>query len=118
MSALAYAVLAARKAFSLTEKKEILRAWCDAFTVPAVVAFCAGALVAISCTGIFDGLAYVGRAILGAFIPGLRLAQKSFKEYKEAKAEKEYKPSGAFLFILGGVFFIVAIALLIAYYNC
>lgn len=116
MGALFYAVLAVRDIFNLTDKKEILRTLCDAFTVPAVIAFCAGALVFVSSHGVFDGLGYIGRAILGAFIPGMRLTQKSYKEYKASKAEKTNKVSGSFLFICGGIFFLAAIALLIAYY--
>ena len=68
MGALFYAVLAVRDIFNLTDKKEILRTLCDAFTVPAVIAFCAGALVFVSSHGVFDGLGYIGRAILGAQI--------------------------------------------------
>ena len=70
----------------------------------------------VSSHGVFDGLGYIGRAILGAFIPGMRLTQKSYKEYKASKAEKTNKVSGSFLFICGGIFFLAAIALLIAYY--
>lgn len=116
MSALFYAVLAVRGFFNMTDVKEILRTLCDAFTVPAVIAFCAGTLVFVASHGVFDGLVYIGRAILGTFIPGMRLTQKSYKEYKASKAEKTNKVSGSFLFICGGIFFLVAIAILIAYY--
>lgn len=116
MCALLYAVLAVRDFFNISDGKEKLRALCDAFTVPAVIAFCAGALVFVASHGVFDGLGYIGRAILGTFIPGMRLTQKSYKEYKASKADKENKVSGAFLFICGGVFFIIAIVFLIMYY--
>lgn len=112
-----FAVLGARDFFNMTDKKEVMRTVCDAFTVPAVVGLCAGALVWISGTGCFDGLAFIGRSILGAFIPGLKLTQKRYKEYKEDKEENRKKISPLFLFLCSLVFLVGTITTLILYYN-
>lgn len=117
MCGLLFGTLAIRKAFSLADKKELMRALCDGFTVPAVVMLCVGCLVLVSGSGIFNGLSYIGRAILGTFIPGLKLTQKSYKEYKEAKTEQEKKPNASFLFILGSIFFAIAMVFLVLYYK-
>lgn len=112
-----FAVLGARDFFNMTDKKDMIRTICDAFTVPAIVGLCAGALVWISGTGCFDGLAFIGRSILGTFIPGLKLTQKRYKEYKEDKDENRKKISPLFLFLCSIVFIVGMIITLILYYD-
>ena len=104
----------ARGAFTETDPKELLVKWCDAFSVPGILALCFGLLIVASNGGTFDMLAYGFKSIF-------RLLKKDpvdrkyggFYEYR--KARQQQKRSFWYLFIVGAVYMLVAVALLVAY---
>ena len=101
-----------RNIFEMTEKKDIFRTLCDAFTVPGVMF--------IAREGAFDGIAFGLRRAVEMIIPAYRGKYEKYADYKAKKEEKHKleKQSGVgFMFIVGGVFFIVALVFLALYYN-
>ncbi len=89
----------------------------DAFVVPGMLILLSGVLVWVSNFGFFDMLGYVGSRVGSMFIPFYRKSfdHQTFYDYKESRKDKRI--SGySFLFIVGGVFFIVGVVFLILYF--
>ena len=84
--------------------------------LPGVLAICAGFLVMIANTGFFSGVKYLGKSFLGVFIPGVRLKQKRYKEFKEKEEQKAKIKNYGFLFLSGGVFFVIGLVFLVLFY--
>lgn len=109
-----------RNIFEMTEKKDIFRTLCDAFTVPGVMFMLFGLLLIIAREGAFDGIAFGLRRAVEMIIPAYRGKYEKYADYKAKKEEKHKleKQSGVgFMFVVGGVFFIVALVFLALYYN-
>lgn len=102
--------------FKQTEIDEIMKILCDAFSVSGLLAICAGLLVMVANEGFFTSIKYLGKSVLGAFVPTARLKQKSYKEFKEKEDGKEKIKNFGFLFVCGLSFFIVGIVFLILFY--
>lgn len=102
--------------FSQTAIKDVFRILCDTFMLPGVLAICAGFLVMISNTGFFSGVKYLGKSFLGVFIPGIRLKQKRYKEFKENEDKKEKIKNYGFLFLSGCVFSVIGLVFLVLFY--
>ena len=102
--------------FTQVALKDVFRILCDAFMLPGVLAICAGFLVMIANTGFFSGVKYLGKSFLGVFIPGVRLKQKRYKEYKEKEEQKAKIKNYGFLFLSGGVFFVIGLVFLVLFY--
>ncbi len=99
---------------TLSQKYVIL---CDAFTVPGIIAFGFGILIKISGTGFFTAMKYIGLSVLGAFIPGLKLRQKRYKDFKEAEDKKRKVLKTDFLLICGTFAMVIAVVFLILYQS-
>ena len=95
--------------FSQTAIKDVFRILCDAFMR-------AGFLVMISNTGFCSGVKYLCKSFLGGFIPGIRLKQKRYKEFKENEEKKEKIKNYGFLFLTGCVFFVIGLVFLVLFY--
>ena len=102
--------------FTQTTLKDIFRILCDAFMLPGVLAICAGFLVMIANTGFFSGVKYLGKSFLGVFIPGIRLKQKRYKDFKENEDKKEKIKNYGFLFLTGCVFSVIGLVFLVLFY--
>lgn len=109
-----------RNIFEMTDRKDIFRTLCDAFTVPGVMFMLFGLLLIIAREGAFDGIAFGLRRAVEMIIPAYRGKHEKYADYKAKKEEKHKleKQSGVgFMFVVGGVFFIVALVFLALYYN-
>ena len=104
------------KIFEQTKAKAVMKILCDSFFVPGVFVLCAGLLVIISGTGFFSGLKYIGRSVLGVFIPGIRLKQKKYEGYKDKPVDKKKVKGMIMFFVSGASFIVVACVFLIMYY--
>ena len=112
-------ILLMRNIFETTEKKDVFRTLCDAFAVPGVMFMLFGALLIFAREGAFDGIGYGLRRAAEMLIPTRRGEYEKYADYKAKKDEKHKrdKQSGvAFMFVVGGVFFIVALIFLALYY--
>lgn len=116
LALIAIGVAAARNLFSAETQKEAYRALCDAFTVAGIVGLFSGLLVAISNEGFFTGIRYLGRCVIGAFVPVAKLTVKTYREYRQKLKEREEKTSYGFLLIVGGAFFLTGMIFLVLFY--
>lgn len=104
------------KVFEQTKTKDIMKILCDSFSVPGVIVICVGLLILISDTGFFSGLKYVGKSILGVFIPGMRLKQKKYEGYKEKETNLKKNRSVAMFFVTGACSLLISCVFLVLYY--
>ena len=88
----------------------------DAFTIPGVLLVMIAALVWISSTGFFDGLAYAFTRVGGMLIPFYKKGRQhqTYYDYKMAQKDKEIK-GYSFLFFVGLFFLTVAIVFVILF---
>lgn len=108
----------------LTEQKDtltIIITLCDAFFVAGAIFLCFGALAWASDKGAFDGLGYSVSSMFNIHKPagkGLNWKQKeTYQEYIERKHSPEKQKTQPFLFIVGGIFLLVAVVFLIVYHT-
>lgn len=97
---------------------EVLMILSDGFTVPGLLFFCFGALLAVSTTGMFDIFSYAFRKCAHALIPGMvHDTVGKYYEYKMGKAErrKEAKTEWSVL-LVGCGFLVIAVCLTGAWY--
>ena len=90
----------------------------DGFTVPGLLFFCFGALMAVSTTGMFDIFSYAFRKCAHALIPGMvHDTVGKYYDYKMGKAErrKEQKTEWSTL-LVGCGFLAIAVILTFAWY--
>ncbi|MCH5160930.1 MAG: DUF3899 domain-containing protein [Clostridiales bacterium] len=106
-----------RRLFWLTESTDILRTLCDCFSVPGLILILIGAIIVCSNGGAFYAFGFAGKKFISLFQSDeKRKANKeSYYDYRQRKQEKQ-RSFGSF-FIIGGVFLLIGIAFLIAYYN-
>ena len=112
LSVFAVLVAWARGAFATTDRKVLLSALCDAFSVPGVLGISFGMLIVVSNGGAFDIFAYAIRSIFLLFKKDpLDRKYGGYHEYRQAQQEK--KRTFWYLIIVGAVFLAVGIALLV-----
>lgn len=102
---------------TLQDKYKILS---DAFTIPAVLLLMNGLLFWVVRQGALDSIAYALKYGLRTLLPGGGLkSEEKYYDYVMRKREEraETKGSGRFLFIVGGVFAIVAAVFIILFYR-
>lgn len=112
-------ILLMRNIFEMAEKKDVFRTLCDAFAVPGVMFMLFGVLLILAREGSFDGIGYGLRRAVEMLIPTRRGEYEKYADYKAKKDEKHKldKQSGvAFMFIVGGAFFLVSLIFLALYY--
>lgn len=103
-----------RGAFTAKDPEELLRFWCDAFSVPGILGVCFGLLVLASNGGAFDMLAYGVQSLFRLFKKD-PIDRKYGGYYEYQQARKEKKRSFWYLVIVGGAYLLVGIVLLIVY---
>lgn len=106
----------ARGCFIETDIKEIVRCWCDAFSVTGILGVCFGLLVVGSNGGAFDMLAYGVRKLF-SFLKKDPIDRKYGGYYEYQQARREKKRSFWYLLISGGVYLLVGVILLFVYYK-
>ena len=82
-------ILVNRNVVAITDKKELFKTLCDAFTVPGVILILFGVLLLIANAGAFDGVSYGIRRAIAALIPVYRGKVEKYAEYKEKKEQKD-----------------------------
>lgn len=113
--AAALAILLSRGTFDESDKAELYKDLCDAFTVPGVLLILFAALAFVSNGGAFDGLKFALKCMVNVFRSDARRSRETYAEYRERKHEKQL--SGySFLFFVGLFFFVVALVFLALYY--
>lgn len=105
--------LLAQKVFGMTEKRVIFSALCDAFFVPGALLVGFGALYKVAVGGFLDGVAYGLRRAIFYIIPGARLKEENYADYKERKEKSRKKFKTLAPFVTGAVFVIIAAIFLV-----
>lgn len=106
--------------FSADSLKDKIRILADAFTIPGTVILMFGFLMMVSGTGVFNGLGYAMKNIARVFIPGAGLKnQGTYYDYVTKKKEERGKnpTKFGFLIITGIAFLLVAVILILIYYQ-
>ena len=80
----------------------------DAFTIPGVLFLMVGVMTWLSGKGLFDGLTYSLGRLARTLVPLKNTTDEKYYDYKVRKNESR-KNDYAFLFIVGGVLFLVAV---------
>ncbi len=99
------------------DTQEKLRILADAFTIPGVTIPLFGILVMIANDGMFYGLSYVFSYAFRMLIPGADKTHERYGDYVARKSESGKVRGFGFLFIVGGVFLLVAVILTVLYFT-
>ena len=102
-------------AFAALETVEKFRVLCDAFTIPGGIILMMGCLVWLSNEGALDGVSYAVTYAIRMLIPGMGGNTERYGDYVERKRSNKVRGYG-FLFIVGGVFFGIALVFLALYH--
>lgn len=107
-----------RDFWSIDTPVEQYRALSDAFSIPGVLLVMVCALVWISTTGFFDGLAYSFLRVGGMLIPFFKKGKEhqTYYDYKMSKKDKEVK-GYSFLFFVGITFIAVSLVFIALFYS-
>jgi len=104
--------------------QERYRVLCDAFFIPGILLILFGALAWVASQDAFAGLAFVGRNMLRALIPGGRLKyphETYFDFLEERRAKREARKGQSlglgFLFFPGLAFLAVSLVFLVLFYQ-
>ena len=112
--ALAYFYVSVRD-FGSQTLMEQYRILCDAFTIPGLVLVCFALLLTLSNEGALDGVGYVLKQALRMLTPK-GLGGEKYNEYLERRRKNHVKGYG-FLYIVGGVFLLIAGIFLVLFYS-
>ena len=99
---------------ALTEREDILKAFCDAFFVPGILLTSFGILVRIAGEGVFDTLSYGVKSLAALFTP-IGKKPPRYYEYRKARAEARKTPQPCILRV-GLICLLAAAACLGMYY--
>ena len=111
--AVGYCVLRDFPQLTLIQKYRTL---CDAFTVPGLLAICAGVLLWSSNDGLFNGLGYCLYVTGKALIPGSRQKVLRYYDYVQSRKKKTITGCG-FLFVCGGGCMVIAAVFMVLFYR-
>lgn len=101
-----------------TELVDQYRVLTDAFTIPGLSLMGAGGLVWVSNKGVFNPISYATHYLAGHILPGLRgTKDENYYDYVTRKNEGSRHLSFAFLLIVGGVFFAIALVFYALFYT-
>lgn len=114
-SAMVVLVLWLRDFGAVDSRSQQLRHLADAFTIPGVIFMLVAALIWVASDGFFDGFGYAGRWTARMLLPFLKLDDEKYYDYKMRKAENRLH-GYSFIFFTGLGFFVIALALIAAFY--
>lgn len=105
-------------AFSLTEAKDIILKLGDSFTATGVFFLCVSGLMLVSTTGFFDIFSYAARKGMHCILPGTFYEYEGgFIQYRDEKEEARKEKKRTTMFLPGAIFLVIAIILIIIWYN-
>ena len=93
--------------------KDVLRHLCDGFFVAGALLLGVGGLVWSHAGGVTDGLGYSAKTLLSLKWKHKSEEQETFADYRARRQAKNGDPKPYFL--IGGVFFVIALLLYAAY---
>lgn len=115
---MAYATISLHGFSLAVTDAEKYRILADAFTIPGVVIFLCGVLVAVSNEGIFEGVTYALSYAIKMLIPGQGANRhEKYGDYIERKRAKGGIKGYGFLFVVGGVFLVIAVVFITLFYS-
>lgn len=103
-----------RGLFGLTDYREIMRGLCDGFSAAGLILMLVGLIIVCSNGGAYDIMGFAARKFFSVFKKAENRSRETYAEYRERKSAN--KRSFVEFFIVGGVYFAVGMAFLIAYY--
>lgn len=105
-----------RDFWSATELVDKYKYLADAFTIPGVLLIMISALIWISSTGFFDGIAYAATRVGGMLIPFYKKGKEHQTYYDYKMSKKDKAPHGySFLFFVGLAFMVVSIVFVVLF---
>lgn len=109
-----FLTISLRDIYSQTDTNQIYRFLSDGFIVPGVMFLCIGGLVWLSNAGSLSGIGYALKHLFQMLIPVGKKKHETYADYLETRKQV----SGyAFLFIIGGLFFLLGIVFVIMFYS-
>ncbi len=93
-----------------------LKILADAFTIPGVVLIMFACLVLVANGGFFNGISYAVSYAVRMLIPGANKDVGKYEDYVKRRSGKK-KLKCCFLFWVGAVYLVIAILLIVLYYN-
>ena len=88
----------------------------DAFSIPGIIFIMVGALVLVSTQGFFDMISFGLGRFARALVPFSKRSDETYYDYKKRKSEERF--SGySFLFVVGGVFLLVAGIFMVLFFS-
>lgn len=103
--------------FTQTEWQEQCKLLCDALTFSGVIFMLLCALVWVGNRGAFLGIGYAVGRLVHTLLPFLPKSKETYAQYRERKIERGGVHGYSFIFVTGLIYFAVAIAFLIVYYQ-
>lgn len=88
----------------------------DGFTVSGLMFLMFAGLMFVSGEGGLIGITYVFRNVVLWFIPGGRLRQETYRDYRERKISKVNKSSDHCILVTGLAFFAIGVILTVIWY--
>lgn len=111
-------ILFYKNAFETRSLRTLYGVLSDAFFVPGVIIVGFGIMTHIAQGGFLDGISYSLKRAALSFIPGGRIKkEETFAEYKERKNDTRKKTEVMSMYVVGGVFLLVAIVFVALYSN-
>lgn len=112
--ALFFITISLRNIYQESSTLKIMHYLCDGFVVPGVVLLGSGLIVFVYNHGAFHALGYAIKHLFTMLIP---LSNKKEERYSDYLSRQRKVKNYLFLFIVGGIFFLVGIVFLIIYLN-
>lgn len=107
-----FLTISLRDIYSTTDQQEIYRTLSDGFAIPGVFFLCVGVLVWLSNQNAFDGIGYAVKHLFTMLIP---LFPKKHETYQEFRESRNRVSGFGFLFIVGGLFLLLAIIFMLLF---
>ncbi len=113
-TALFFITISLRNIYQESSTIKIMHYLCDGFVVPGVVLLGSGLIVFVYNHGAFHALGYAFKHLFTMLIP---LSNKKEERYSDYLSKQRKVKNYLFLFVVGGIFFLVGIVFLIIYLN-
>ena len=101
--------------FGMTDKIAIMRSLTDCFSVSGAVLLLVGLIVVCSNGGAYDIAGFSVKKFFSVFQSAEKRNKETYADYRARKSEN--KRSFLEFFIVGGAFYVIGMAFLIAYYS-
>lgn len=101
--------------FGMTDKIAIMRSLTDCFSVSGAVLLLVGLIVVCSNGGAYDIAGFSVKKFFSIFQSAEKRNKETYADYRARKSEN--KRSFLEFFIVGGAFYVIGMAFLIAYYS-